>query len=267
MAIIDCHCHAGHGDGLSHPADTFADLGPYCRRAAAAGITHSVLFATLNEDYAAANREVAGIVARGRGRFAGFLFVNPALDRGQVGRIVELAVTEWGFRGIKVHWRNGRLTREIADAAARFKLPVLYDPHGDLATVELAAAQYPQVAFIIPHLGTFGDDWSLQVAMIDKLRRFPNLFVDSSGVRYFDLLVDVINRAGPSKLLFGTDGPFLHPGVELAKIRALGMAPAAFDMVVRRNILRLLGPPRRTVTASQAARIDSRLPAGVIASA
>ena len=255
MAIIDCHCHAGHGDGLTHPSDTFGDLRPYCRRATAAGITHSVLFAALNEDYGAANREVAGIVARGRGRFAGFVFVNPSLDRGQVHRIVETAVTEWGFRGIKVHWRNGRLSREIADAAARFKLPVLYDPHGELATVELAAAQYPQVAFIIPHLGTFADDWSQQVAMIDKLRRVPNLFVDSSGARYFDLLVDVLNRAGPSKLLFGTDGPFLHPGVELAKIRALGLPPASFDMVVRRNILRLLGPRRRLTR-----RVDLALP-------
>src|ERR1700687_6275887 len=115
------------------------------------------------------------------------------------------------------------MTHESADSAARFKLPVLYDPHGDLATVQLASPQQPQVAFIIPPLGTFGDDWSLQVAMIDKLRRFPNLFVDSSGVRYFDLLVDVINRAGPSKLLLGTDGPFLHPGVELAKIPALAL--------------------------------------------
>lgn len=159
-------------------------------------------------------------------------------------QIVEMAVSQWGFRGIKVHWRNGRLTQEIVEAAAAFRLPVLYDPLGELATVEVAARQYPRVPFIIPHLGTFGDDWGQQVAMIDKLRRFPNLFVDSSGVRYFDLLVDVIKWAGPDKLLFGSDGPFLHPGVELAKIRLLNLKPDAFDLVTRANILRLLGPPR-----------------------
>lgn len=244
MTLVDCHCHAGHGDGLSHPSESFADIGPYCRRAEAAGITHTVLFAALGTDYTAVNREVARIVAEGRGRFAGFVFLNPVGDRGQVRQIVEMAVSQWGFRGIKVHWRNGRLTQEIVETAAAFQLPVLYDPLGELATVEVAARQYPKVPFIIPHLGTFGDDWGQQVAMIDKLRRFPNLFVDSSGVRYFDLLVDVIKWAGPDKLLFGSDGPFLHPGVELAKIRLLNLQPDAFDMVTRRNILRLLGPAR-----------------------
>ena len=242
--VIDCHCHAGHGDGLSHPSDTLADLDTYWRRARAAGITHAVLFATLNDDYTAANREVAGLVAAGRGRYAGFVFVNPAVDRGQVDRIVGEAVSSWGFRGIKVHWKNGRLTREIVEAAAKFRLPVLYDPRGELATVELAARHYPQVPFIIPHLGTFADDWSQQVAMIDKLHRFPNLFVDSSGVRYFDLLLDVISRVGPTKLLFGSDGPFLHPELELAKMRLLGLDPRSFDLVTRGNILRLLGPAR-----------------------
>lgn len=241
MTIIDCHCHAGHGDVMSHPSDTFADLRRYCVRATRAGITNSVIFATLNDDYTAANREVARLVAAGRGRFVGFVFVSPTGDRGQVARIVADAVQRWNCRGIKVHWRNGRLTREIAEAAARHRLPILYDPRGDLATVELAAQQYPNVAIIVPHLSTFGDDWAAQIAMIDKLGRHPNLFVDSSGVRYFDLLVDVVRRAGAHKLLFGTDGPFLHPGVELEKIRMLRLGPADFDLVTRGNIVRLLG--------------------------
>lgn len=66
MTLVDCHCHAGHGDGLSHPSESFADIGPYCRRAEVAGITHTVLFAALGTDYAAVNREVARIVAEGR---------------------------------------------------------------------------------------------------------------------------------------------------------------------------------------------------------
>jgi hypothetical protein len=238
--VVDCHCHAGHGDGLSHPSDTFADLARYCQRASKAGIDRSVLFAALGDDYTAANREVAGIVRASRGRFIGFVFVSPVSDRGQVDRIVGEAVTRWGFRGIKVHWRNGRLTREIAETARRHAIPVLYDPRGDNATVELAADQYPDVALIVPHLGTFGDDWSAQVALVDKLTRYPNLFADSSGVRYFDLLVDVVRRAGPHKLLFGSDGPFLHPAVELEKIRQLPLDPAGFAQVAGGNLLRLV---------------------------
>ena len=60
--IVDCHCHAGTGDGLTGPWDTRAPLDQYLRRADAAGIDRTVLFAPFHSDYALANREVAGIV-------------------------------------------------------------------------------------------------------------------------------------------------------------------------------------------------------------
>jgi len=46
-------------------------------------------------------------------------------------------------------------------------------------------------------------------------------------------------RAGPRKILFGSDGPWLHPGVELAKVRALGMPPSQERLVLGNNFLRL----------------------------
>ena len=67
--IIDCHCHAGKRDGLTGPWDTRAPLGKYLRRAASAGITHTVLLAAFHSDYRAANREVARIMAPGQSAF------------------------------------------------------------------------------------------------------------------------------------------------------------------------------------------------------
>lgn len=237
--IIDAHCHAGRAQGLSHPSDTRADLHAYRQRAAAAGIGRTILFAPLDEDYASANADVAAIVQREPGRFIGFVFINPTFDRGRVAAIVSNAVTQWKFRGIKVHWRNGRITREVMEAARSFTIPVLYDPRGDTTTVELVLREYPDVALIVPHIGSFGGDWGAQVALIDKLRRYPNLFVDSSGVQYFDLLVDVVRQGGPERLIFGSDGPFLHPGVELTKVRMLRLPPEQFAMVAGGNIARL----------------------------
>jgi hypothetical protein len=101
------------------------------------------------------------------------------------------------------------------------------------------------VDFIIPHLGSFMDDWRAQVAFLDPLSRHPNIHTDSSGVRRFDLLVDALRRAGPEKLLFGSDGPWLHPGLELHKIRLLGMTPAAARLVCAQNLLRLTAGARR----------------------
>lgn len=245
--IIDAHCHAGTGDGLSHPSTTVADISRYARRARAAGIGRTVVFATLTtDDYRSGNAQVGAIVRREPHRFIGFVFINPAYDRGRVGTIVDEAIRGWGCRGVKVHWTNGRITREVLDVAEARRLPVLYDPRGDISTVELILRSYPRVPIIIPHLGSFAGDWGSQVAIIDKLRRHPNLFVDSSGVQYFDLLVDVVRHGGPDRLIFGTDGPFLHPAVELAKIRALGLPPERFALVTSGTILRLLGPAARS---------------------
>lgn len=249
--IIDCHCHAGKGDGLTGPWDTAAPLQAYLRRADAAGIQRTVLLAAFHSDYAVANRQVGRIVAGHPDRFYGFAFVHPQRDEGRVAQLVEEAVQRFGFVGIKIHRYDARITREVCEVARSFSLPVLYDVMGEVASVELLAGEYPTVNFIIPHLSSFADDWKAQTAFIDHLARHPNVYADTSGVRRFDLLVQAVRRAGPGKILFGSDGPWLHPGLELAKIKALGLPPAEEQLVMGHTFLRLIsrsGPPIAQMT-------------------
>ncbi len=243
--IIDSHCHAGKGDGLTGPWDTDASLGKYMRRAGQAGITHTVLFAAFHSDYSVANRAVAQIVAR-----------HP-------NRLYE----EFGFVGIKVHRHDGRITREICVAAAAYDLPVLYDVMGEVSIVTLLAQEYPHVVFIIPHLGSFGDDWAAQAAFIDQLARFPNIYTDTSGVRRFDLLEEAVQRAGASKILFGSDGPWLHPGVELAKVRLLGLSAAEEALILAGNFLRVVAGVRaQPAWTTHAMQLPRRPPPSLLAS-
>ncbi|MGX5821013.1 amidohydrolase family protein [Chitinophaga lutea] len=241
MRIIDCHCHYGTGDGLTGPWNTRAALGDFMRWNAEAGITQTVLFAAMHSDYSAANAEVAAMVRRHPDKFFGFCFVHAERDAGRIMTMVEKAVHEYGFRGIKVHRRDARISREICEAARRFRIPVLYDVYGETAPIELFASEYRDVNFIIPHLSTFADDWSAQLAFIDHLVRHPNVYTDTSGVKRFDMLQMAMRRAGPGKILFGTDGPWLHPGVELSKIRYLHLDDVGFRKVTSGNILRLMG--------------------------
>src|SRR5829696_5927773 len=238
--IIDCHCHAGKGDGLSGPWDTDAPLEKYLLRAARAGIDRTVLFAAFHTDYSLANREVARIVRSRPQRFYGFAFIHSQRDRGRVRAMVREAVTEHGFVGIKVHRHDASITREVCESAREFSLPVIYDVAGQVSVVELLAEEYPDVSFIIPHLGSFSDDWSAQLALIDHLVRHANVYADTSGVRRFDLLEQAVRRAGPDKVLFGSDGPWLHPEVELAKIKALRLPAPDENLVLGGNFLRLI---------------------------
>ncbi len=238
--IIDCHCHAGKGDGLTGPWDTNAPLEKYMSRAARAGIDRTVLFAAFHSDYAIANREVARMVNSRPDRFYGFAFINPQRDRGRVRAMIEEAVVRYGFVGIKVHRHDAPITREVCESARAFSLPIIYDVVGEVSVVELLAQEYPDVNFIIPHLGSFADDWRAQLALIDHLIRHPNVYADTSGVRRFDLLEQAVQRAGAGKFLFGSDGPWLHPAVELAKIKVLNLSRADESLILGENILRLI---------------------------
>jgi predicted TIM-barrel fold metal-dependent hydrolase len=256
--IIDCHCHAGEGDGLTGPWDTRAPLTKYLKWAQQAGIGHTVLFPAFHTDYQAANRQVAEIVGRDRTRFSGFAFVHPVRDAGRVESMVSGLVLRHGFCGIKVHRYVARITREICRVALKLRLPILYDVMGEVASVDLLAAEYPGVEFIIPHLGSFADDWRAQRALLDCLTRLPNVSTDTSGVRRFELLEEAVQRAGPRKVLFGSDGPWLHPGVELAKVRELRLPAASQQLILGGNWLRLTTSARGRYRPSPAPAVSSR---------
>ncbi|MCU1231604.1 MAG: amidohydrolase, partial [Acidobacteria bacterium] len=67
----------------------------------------------------------------------------------------------------------------------------------------------------------------------------------------FDLLREAVARAGAHKIIFGSDGPWLHPGVELYKVRALGLRREDERMVLGGTIMKLL----RRRPALSAARV------------
>jgi uncharacterized protein len=238
--IVDCHCHGGKGDLLTAPWNTDAPLGAYLRRARAAGIGKTIVFPAFHTDYAEANAQLAKIIAKYRQRLIGFAFVHAARDAGRVHEMIKRAVTQWRFRGIKVHGLEAMPTREVCEAAREFRLPALVDVAGQTQVVDMFASQYPDVNFIIPHLGSFAGDWKAHQRTIDQLVRYPNVFADTSSVRHFDYLVQAVKRAGARKLLFGSDGPWLHPGVELEKIRLLGLGHTARSLILGGNVLRLL---------------------------
>src|SRR5579871_428238 len=119
--IIDCHCHAGKGDGFRGPWDTEARIEPY--RARAAGIDRTVVFPVFNSDYTAANARLAAIVRRHAPRLIGFPSVNPARDARRIGVMVGRAVEDYGFRGLKVHGLDSYPGRELCEAARRYRIP------------------------------------------------------------------------------------------------------------------------------------------------
>lgn len=210
------------------------------RRAIKAGISKTIIFAPFHTNYAQANEEVARIIARYPDRLIGFAFVHPFRDAGHIFDLVRHAIIRWRFCGIKVHGLDAMPTREVCEAAKAFRVPILADVVGQAHVVDMLAPEYPDVNFIIAHLGSFSDDWRAHQRVIDQLVRFDNVYTDTAGVRRFDYIVQAIKRAGPHKVLFGSDGPWLHPSVELHKIKVLNLPVKDEALVLGENAYRLL---------------------------
>src|SRR5262245_47922100 len=185
------------------------------------------------------------------GRLVGLAIVHATRDAGRIHEMVERAVRWWGFRGMKVHGHDALPTREVCDTARALGLPLFVDVIGRAHVVDLLASQYPDVNFVVLHFGSFGDNWRAHERVVEQLARYPNVHADTSGVRRFDYIVEGVRRVGAHKLLFGSDGPWLHPGVELHKIRLLRLPPREQSLILGGNALRLLRAMNRATRRSQ----------------
>src|SRR5262245_24555498 len=96
--IVDAHCHAGRGDRLNAPWSANAPLDAYLRRARAAGIDKTIVIPAGHSNYAQANAELAGIVARRPDRLIGFASVHSQRDAGRIYEIVA-GLTSGSFVG------------------------------------------------------------------------------------------------------------------------------------------------------------------------
>ena len=142
--IIDCHCHAGKGDGLTGPWDTAAPLEQHLRRAAQAGIDRTVIFAL---PLGLRGRQPRGrrgsLRARPQPLLRLRLRARGARPRPRDARWCRTPVEQLRLRGIKLHRYDARITREICEAARALRVPVLYDAIGEVSVVELLADRVP----------------------------------------------------------------------------------------------------------------------------
>jgi predicted TIM-barrel fold metal-dependent hydrolase len=235
--VIDAHCHAGRGQAMSAPWTTRADPEITLRHMSEAGIDRTVIFPINNANYEKPNEEVAEICGKYTNKFIGFAKHDPQTEVGKIRGMLKREVESLGLRGLKLH----RLpTREVLDAVAELNIPILYHPE-KVANFHMIAQEYPQVVFIMAHLGNFGSrDWSEHIEAINVARRYPNVYLETSSVVFFKFLEMAAEELGPNKLVFGSDGPELDSRVELHKIKLLKLPPDREAQVLGGNIARLL---------------------------
>jgi len=176
-------------------------------------------------------------------RLLGWVFVNP-LARDPIA-VVERYLAEPGWIGVKSHpfWHCYAI-RELDDTAAYCvdkNLPLLVHLGGDgeRGDFRWLPDRHPKLRIVYAHAGVpfFRELW-------DDVKRRDNVFVDLSSP-YLDepLRRRVVRTLGPSKCLYGSDGPYGYPGrdgmydhsVIVEEIQRLPITAAEMDQVLGAN--------------------------------
>lgn len=244
--IIDSHVHLKHGDAAAteYPAHTIVEVMD------AAGIDRSVVFA-MSTTAARAIELVAAAVAAYPHRLIPYAYALPNYERPVLPELRE-AFTSLGFRGVKVHSGECRLTDYLVDPVLRLAgecgVPCLVDFGGDLNTATRLAQDFPETKLIVAHFGRYlCTDPVLLRAFISLAEHYANLWLDCSGVVLPWVIAEGVRRLGAERVLFGTDGPHTMPDLvsfarePIRQIRTLSLAPAAEALVLGGSVARLLG--------------------------
>jgi predicted TIM-barrel fold metal-dependent hydrolase len=100
-------------------------------------------------------------------------------------------------------------------------------------SIEELAVSFPHAKIVIGHMG-HGNAVYIQ-ASIDIAVRNPNVYLETSGMPMHTKIREAYERAGETRVLFGTDVPFHHPLVEITKVQVSGLPDDAVERVLSKN--------------------------------
>lgn len=158
-----------------------------------------------------------------------------------------------GARGLKLHPQLQQFmpaapeAMKLYELAARERVPVLW--HCGPVGIELASArkfvqipnyeqplaEHPDTTFLLGHAGALACDQAIALQ-----RRYRNAYLEVSCISLSQMR-QVVAEADPDRIVYGTDWPFYHHGLALAKVLvATEGQPALRRKILHDNAARLL---------------------------
>jgi uncharacterized protein len=273
---VDSHGHQATDDELIAATQQYFKLGPqrtftvdelaehYRQRNIAAVVFTIDATTAMGHSPNSVEDMVAG-AARHRDILIPFGTVDPWAGKRAVRRVRSL-VDDYGVKGFKFHPSmqgfepNDRAFYPIYEAISAAGVPALFHTgqtgmgaglpggHGiklrysDPMLLDDVAADFPELTIVMAHPAVPWVDSQISIAT-----HKTNVYIDLSGwsPKYFPpQLVHAANRGLRTKVLFGTDFPFIQPDRWRRDFDALDMDPAVLPLVFKDNAMRVLGIAR-----------------------
>ncbi len=200
-------------------------------------------------DIARGNDTTAMAVRKYPDRFVGYASVNPHYPE-RMRAELERGFDELGLRMIKVHpsimeypvsgpgyepaWRFAAERRTIVLShtwtGGSICAPKQFEP---------LAKEYPDVTFILGHSGGTPAGYA---EAIEVAQRCPNIYLDLCRSVMSRVWVErIVTEAGPDRVLWGTDFPFIDPIYVLGRLASTALSDEAKRKVFGENAVKLRG--------------------------
>ncbi|MFC2030621.1 amidohydrolase family protein [Chloroflexota bacterium] len=189
------------------------------------------------------HRYVVKSVAAHPDRLIGGIVMHARLWNDQVATYVQRLVRDHNFRMLYIHpslhkyWLpiktpsegegSRRLLYPLFEAARELEIPILVhtgeQPYAMPATVEFVAGAFPDVKIIIAHLGTQGEQLSLEALLVAE--RHDNVYVETSFAMPH-MIIEAVHSIGAGRVIFGSNCPPMEPTQQLMNVEeALTLVP------------------------------------------
>ncbi len=240
--IIDCHVHVKGGDTYRRefrPAEILRVMDE-------ARVDQSVIFSICLPSRAS-NDLTRDCYEACPERLIPFAHVVPTEGRGALEEL-ERVVGGWGWRGLKLHRGEMEepdldLLLPLGEKCVEYGIPLLIDVGGAYHLSSGLASSLPDLKLIVAHLGAPQDERAVDKHLV-WAQEFPNMHLDISYCHVPWKIAEAFERVPIEKFVWGSDGPIIHPAIELKKVEVCNLPPEDFAKVTGGNLLRLLGPER-----------------------
>jgi len=233
---IDLHAHIGRFGGWANVSCTPNELIQFMDKYE---VEKSAVFFTDNE-------LVRRAVQTYPDRLVGCYWPNPHEE--DAAEKVKIALTDWGFRGIKLHplfqafLPNEKIVHPIMEEARRAKVPMLihtgHSPFSLPWSVGELAESFPDVKIVMLHMGD-GHGVYMEAA-INVARRMDNIYLETSRMPNGSKIKEALSTVGRERVMYGSDMPFGDPIVEIVKATVLELSDEEFELYFYRNAKKLL---------------------------
>lgn len=233
----------GGGSRHTHTAPNLA------RDAAAMGVIHSAVLA-IDMGWPSHTVRDTIAVAGKRNDTTAFGSVHPRRRRPKERFEEQLHA---GVRGLKLHPQLQQFHPDAPEAMKVYELcgreqtPVIWHcgpvgielksalPYVQVPNYERPIKEHPDTTFLLGHAGALQCDQAIALQ-----RRYKNVYLEVSSISLSQMRM-VVEEADPDRIVFGTDWPFYHHALQLAKVLVVTEGkPGLRRKVLHDNAARLL---------------------------